>query len=1142
MKNKFLLILVLFFVSKIYANGIQIVEPLDNFNSPSFDVTFKWNYVNSQSTYILQTSLDPNFNTIDNVITTNNSEYTLNFTTTTTKIYWKVITLGNNGYMSSNIYTLNFINPSQFSDIVMWLDANKGTALQPDSTIDTWDNLVVGAAAAIQVNVTQRPKLISNICLLNNKNIVRFDGNDYMSINTGGNVMSAYAIFNFTGGTFFPDYNALLTVNNGISFNNYLYTFIAGSTTFETNGYFKGNTYVNKVKTFNVSPLSSYKLVAGFRSPLSVVSAPNFFIGTEAGSRFWKGDVAEIILSSNPNTNFGESDSIHNYLYNKYAPPITVKDIIVNTNFCDLTTITVPSCYNEYLWSTGETTQTISVTPNNKYAITVKNVFGIESTTSFNVYPYRRLDNATIYLCQGDTFKLNLNTPAGFTALWNTGANTTNLNITQAGQYTVKITDNNSCFVYDTINVIIDNPTLLPVPDANDSIRMCMNEKLFLQTATAFDSIQWSNGSNNNFITVNTPGNYTVYGRTTTGCVINKTVKVKINGTAPAANFTNTAFCEQTATNFTDISTAVNGAVVNQWKWTFGNNNSSILQNPTNVYTTTGSYTIGFKVTTNEGCSDSISRNIVVNKRPSANFYNLLSCSGLPTTFVDQSLANAASFNNWNWDFNGLGNSTNIQNPSFQFPTAGTYNVKLTVTNSNLCQDTITLPTAVKPSPTANFTFDSACGTNAINFQFLGTVLAPSTITSHLWDFGDGTLESTIRNAQKSYASPGTYSVKLTVRSSDQCSNTVEKQVKVFDFPIVDFDVSPTQCIGKEIQFSDISYTPDGTPLSNWNWYFAGQSTSTQQNPAYTFNQQGNYTVQLTAKNAVGCAGIKLRSIAVSEAPIPAFTFSPQNGLPPLTVSYFNQSPTNGNYVWDFGDGTATYSGYSPPAHVYNTIGTYLIKLTATNFRGCTDTLVKHILVDRASIDAVLTSVTITPVDDYYQVQITVVNNSNIQITALDLGIQVGSGTQIIESWTGSLLPNGTLTYIFTGKVKISDNAVPLVCATIESVNVNAVEDRIDNNSSCKELAVGNFDILNIFPNPAYDNINIGVMIPKDGKVNIKFIDMLGKVLYGAEFNGVRGYNAFNMTTMPLNAAVYVAEVTYDGQTVRKKFMRKDRK
>jgi hypothetical protein len=189
-----------------------------------------------------------------------------------------------------------------------------------------------------------------------------------------------------------------------------------------------------------------------------------------------------------------------------------------------------------------------------------------------------------------------------------------------------------------------------------------------------------------------------------------------------------------------------------------------------------------------------------------------------------------------------------------------------------------------------------------------------------------------------------------------------------------------------------------------------------------------------------------------------------------------------------------------------------------------------------------MATVNISPNGDYYEVRVTIVNSSNVELTSMGLSIQLQGGAVIREDWTGSLLPGKSLDYVFVGHVKISDSDVPVICANIDYVNDHAVEDRTDNNSLCKEIRVGGYDVLTVYPNPAVDNVNFGVMLPQDGKVTINFIDYLGQIMFTQDFDGVRGYNNFSVSTFHFNAAMYIAEIYYDGQTIRKKIMREDHK
>ena len=78
---------------------------------------------------------------------------------------------------------------------------------------------------------------------------------------------------------------------------------------------------------------------------------------------------------------------------------------------------------------------------------------------------------------------------------------------------------------------------------------------------------------------------------------------------------------------------------------------------------------------------------------------------------------------------------------------------------------------AQTPGPTANFTATPTSGTAPLNVQF--TDSSTGTPTSWAWDFGDGGT-STLKNPAHTYATAGTYSVKLTATNASG-SNSVTK-------------------------------------------------------------------------------------------------------------------------------------------------------------------------------------------------------------------------------------------------------------------------------------------------------------------------------------------------------------------------------
>ncbi len=142
-----------------------------------------------------------------------------------------------------------------------------------------------------------------------------------------------------------------------------------------------------------------------------------------------------------------------------------------------------------------------------------------------------------------------------------------------------------------------------------------------------------------------------------------------------------------------------------------------------------------------------------------------------------------------------------------------------------------------------------------------------------------------------------------------------------------------------------VNFTDQSTndPTSH-GWDFGDGTTSTQQNPAKTYTNAGNYTVKLTATNSYGSdTHIKNNYIAVSiagAAPVAAFTATPTNGTAPLAVNFTDQSVNNPtSWAWDFGDGTT--STQLNPTKTYTNAGSYTVKLTATNSYG-SDTHIKN--------------------------------------------------------------------------------------------------------------------------------------------------------------------------------------------------------
>ncbi|HPB24299.1 MAG TPA: PKD domain-containing protein, partial [Bacteroidales bacterium] len=269
--------------------------------------------------------------------------------------------------------------------------------------------------------------------------------------------------------------------------------------------------------------------------------------------------------------------------------------------------------------------------------------------------------------------------------------------------------------------------------------------------------------------------------------------------------------------------------------------------------------------------------------------------------------------------------------------TTPAYSVTVTNANGCLAVDTVIL-NINGVMPTVAFSNDSVCQGSATHFTDLSSVTAPYTIASRLWDFGDSTA-STAQNPAHIYAEDGIYQAVLTVVTDSGCTRSFQNAVMVFSVPAVNF-LPYEGCSGVAVHFSDITECPYGN-VNSWHWEFgdsygAGNDTSIQPNPVYTYDSAGTFTVSLVVASVAGCVDSAAHTITVKASPEVAFSntaacagnlvyFTNETIIPPWeSITY---------YQWKFGDGTV--SAVSNPSHIFDTAGTYDVTLTVRSLSGC---------------------------------------------------------------------------------------------------------------------------------------------------------------------------------------------------------------
>ncbi len=173
--------------------------------------------------------------------------------------------------------------------------------------------------------------------------------------------------------------------------------------------------------------------------------------------------------------------------------------------------------------------------------------------------------------------------------------------------------------------------------------------------------------------------------------------------------------------------------------------------------------------------------------------------------------------------------------------------------------------------PTQATAMPSFTTCNGFNIQFDHTSLGALSV---FWDFGDpSTLAdtSTLDNPVYVYSDTGVYNVRLIINKGGDCSDSTTMTVGVFPGFMPGFAVLPPFCVGQPIRFDDTTRTSYGT-VNNWSWNFGDPTTAADtshaQNPIYTYNAPGTYTVKLESGNSKGCKDTSSRVINVIPSPV----------------------------------------------------------------------------------------------------------------------------------------------------------------------------------------------------------------------------------------------------------------------------------
>ncbi|MBA2744995.1 MAG: gliding motility-associated C-terminal domain-containing protein [Flavisolibacter sp.] len=288
----------------------------------------------------------------------------------------------------------------------------------------------------------------------------------------------------------------------------------------------------------------------------------------------------------------------------------------------------------------------------------------------------------------------------------------------------------------------------------------------------------------------------------------------------------------------------------------------------------------------------SINNQIIIPSNP-----QFINCKTYILNFANPTTGGVTSYF-WDFGLPGISSDTsNLPNPTFLYPDTGTYNVKLIVNRGQACSDSATATIKLYPGFFAGFTYEGICLNNPTNFTDT-TKTAYGTVNAWRWDFGDINTSadtSVLKNPSYTFTQAGIKDVRMIVRSSFGCVDTVIKSVEILAKPPLSVSFKDTLiCTGDSVTLNAIgvgnfSWTPPNNIIN------AGTA-----NPVVFPNTTTKYVVELNQNGCINTDTVQVRVVGfVTLQAMPDTTIC-------LTDSISLYAAGNGlQYAWVPGGGLA---------------------------------------------------------------------------------------------------------------------------------------------------------------------------------------------------------------------------------------------
>jgi len=303
----------------------------------------------------------------------------------------------------------------------------------------------------------------------------------------------------------------------------------------------------------------------------------------------------------------------------------------------------------------------------------------------------------------------------------------------------------------------------------------------------------------------------------------------------------------------------------------------------------------------------------------------------------------------WSFDVpGGQTTSTRWDPDDLEFPGVGLYDGILVLNPGFVnCTDTALVQVEIFPEVVADFEFDyDTCQAGPVSFTNLSfSDAGPDALEELIWELDDfGT--SGQSDVLIEFDDPGRYDVTLTARDTNECTQSITKEVPYFPIPqvIVIAPSAENGCVPTPIVFENLT-----DPINEDYeiiWDFGDGNTGEGVSPTHIYEEVGTFPLSISVTSPFGCEIDTAFESLITTLPSPVANFSADasevSRLNPV-VSFMDESIDAIRWNWLF-EGFG-FSFEENPIYTFRESGRQEVRLVVTAANGCTDTLFSEILV-----------------------------------------------------------------------------------------------------------------------------------------------------------------------------------------------------